>query len=418
MRYSSGLRLRWGAGVLTVAVAGAVGLALLTPAPEARAATGCTASYRVDQWTGGFTAYVDVTAGATAVHGWTVTWTYGAGQQITSSWSAQVAQSGSKVTASNLSWNADLSPGVSTEFGLQGAWTGSNPAPTDITVTGTGCAATATASPSVTASASASASPSASASASPSAGASSSASSSPSAPASSGPPPAGCTGAVLCDGFENLAAGTPTGSWTLSFPNCSGAGTAAIDTTTAHSGGKSLKVTGAAGYCNHVFVSPTQSLSTIGPVWYARFYVRHTTALPPDHVAFLAMKDANDGGNDLRMGGQNSALQWNRQSDDATLPDQSPAGVAQSVPLPTNQWTCLEFMVNGTAGTMDTWVNGTQVPGLHEDGVKTQDVDDQWLGRSWHPSLTDFRIGWEAYGNGSDTLWYDDVALGSSRIGC
>ena len=57
--------------------------------------------------------------------------------------------------------------------------------------------------------------------------------------------------------------------------------------------------------------------------------------------------------------------------------------------------------------------------GGSDDGVATQDIDGQWLGRAnWRPSLTDFRIGWEAYGNGADTLWYDDVALGSSRIGC
>jgi len=235
-----------------------------------------------------------------------------------------------------------------------------------------------------------------------------------------GAPPGGCGSAVICDGFENQAAGTPSGDWGLNFPNCSGAGTAAIDTTTAHSGSKSLKVTGVANYCNHVFVASTKNLSGIGPVWFARFYVRHTTALPSQHITFVAMHDANDGtNNDLRMGGQNGALQWNRQSDDATLPAQSPVGVSLSVPLPTDTWSCVEFMVNGSAGTMDTWVNGSQVAGLHEDGTPTADIDQQWLSRTnWRPSLTDFRLGWEAYGDGSDTLWYDDVALGSSRIGC
>jgi hypothetical protein len=168
-----------------------------------------------------------------------------------------------------------------------------------------------------------------------------------------------------------------------------------------------------------VFVAPTQSLTAVGPVWYARFYVRHSTLLPASHVTFVAMRDANDGGNDLRMGGQNSAMQWNRMSDDATLPEQSPAGVAMSVPLPVNTWNCVEFMVNGTAGTMSTWLNGTEVAGLHEDGTPTQNIDSQWLGRAnWRPSLTDLRLGWESYGEGADTLWYDDVALGRSRVGC
>ncbi len=168
-----------------------------------------------------------------------------------------------------------------------------------------------------------------------------------------------------------------------------------------------------------MFVASTKNLTGIGTVWYARMYLRHTTALPAAHVTFVAMRDANDGNNDLRMGGQNGALQWNRQSDDATLPAQSPAGVALSVPLATTQWTCVEFMVNRSTGTMDTWVNGAQVAGLHNDGVPTQDVDAQWLSRSnWRPALSDFRIGWESYGEGADTLWFDDVALSGSRVGC
>jgi hypothetical protein len=150
-----------------------------------------------------------------------------------------------------------------------------------------------------------------------------------------------------------------------------------------------------------------------------RFWIRHTTPLPTGHVTFLAMNDGAAGNTDLRLGGQNGALMWNRQSDDATLPDQSPAGVAQSVPLPVNTWTCVEFSVSGADGQIHTWVNGAAVPGLTEDGVPTPNIDDQWLGRTWRPALTDLKLGWESYGGGGpDGLWFDDVALGTSRIGC
>ncbi|WP_320064184.1 hypothetical protein [Micromonospora sp. RTGN7] len=50
--------------------------------------------------------------------------------------------------------------------------------------------------------------------------------------------------------------------------------------------------------------------------------------------------------------------------------------------------------------------------------VPTHDVDGQWLNRTWRPQLTDLRLGWESYGEGSDTLWFDDVAVGPGRIGC
>jgi hypothetical protein len=160
--------------------------------------------------------------------------------------------------------------------------------------------------------------------------------------------------------------------------------------------------------------------ANVGSDVYVRFFVRHTTALPTGHVAFIAMRDANDSGDDLRMGGQNGALQWNRQSDDATLPEQSPAGVALSTPLPTNQWACVEFEVNQTQGTMRTWLNGNEVAGLHLDKVPTLNIDSQWINSrpNWHPSLTDLRFGWESYSNGDDTLWFDDVAIGSQQINC
>jgi len=398
-RFTSSFKASLGA----LAVAGAAAIAVLAPAHDAGAASGCQVTYKVNQWAGGFVATIDVTAGSNSVHGWTVTWSYSAGQQITSSWSAQVSRSGVAVTATNLSYNGDLAPNAAVEFGVQGTWNGSNPDPTDLAVAGSGCAPTTSPPPT-------------SPSPSPTPG---SPSPTPGSPSPSSPPPIGCGSAVICDGFENQAAGTPSGDWSLAFPNCSGAGTATVDTSTAHAGSRSVKVTGAAGFCNHVFVASTRNLTGIGAVWYVRFYVRHTTALSAAHVTFVAMRDANDGTNDLRMGGQNGALQWNRQSDDATLPAQSPAGVALSAPLPTNQWTCVEFMVNRSAGTMDTWVNGAQVAGLHEDGVPTLDVDAQWLSRTnWRPSPADFRLGWESYGEGADTLWFDDVALAGSRIGC
>ena len=47
-------------------------------------AGGCSATYRVTSpWNGGFQGEVDVTAGATAIKGWTVNWTYAGGQQLT-----------------------------------------------------------------------------------------------------------------------------------------------------------------------------------------------------------------------------------------------------------------------------------------------------------------------------------------------
>ncbi|GIG93214.1 cellulase family glycosylhydrolase [Plantactinospora endophytica] len=91
----------------------------------------CTATYAITgQWTGGFQAEVRVTAGASAVSGWTVTWTFANGQRVTQAWSATVTSSGSGVTARNVSYNGNLAAGASATFGFLGSWNGTNSAPT------------------------------------------------------------------------------------------------------------------------------------------------------------------------------------------------------------------------------------------------------------------------------------------------
>ena len=88
---------------------------------------GCSASLHVDNaWDGGFTATVTVTnSGSSPLSGWTANWNFPGSQTITSSWNAQISQSGTGVQARNMSYNGSLAPGGSTSFGFQG--TGSNP---------------------------------------------------------------------------------------------------------------------------------------------------------------------------------------------------------------------------------------------------------------------------------------------------
>ena len=67
---------------------------------------------------------------------------------------------------------------------------------------------------------------------------------------------------------------------------------------------------------------------------------------------------------------------------------------------------------------METWLNGVSVPGLQQDGVPTHDIDGQWLNRTYRPRPVDLRLGWESYGEGADTLWYDDVVVSAARNNC
>ncbi|MEU0531915.1 cellulose-binding domain-containing protein [Amycolatopsis tolypomycina] len=381
------------AGALAALCLAAAGTTAVVLAGPAAAAPACAVAYRLNAWQTGFTADITVTNGPTAASAWTLTWHFAGNQAVTSAWNATVRQTGNAVTAQNLSYNGTLPAGGSVSFGVQGTASGTNAAPTDFALNGVSCGDPA---------------PPTSTTATPTTPTTTPTTT------TSGPPPAGCADAALCDDFEQQTGGTPGGRWTVGAANCQGTGTVAVDTTVAHSGSRSVKVTGQGGYCNHAFLGTSVTGSG---VLYGRFWVRHTTALPTGHVTFLAMRDSTDG-RDLRAGGQNRALQWNRESDDATLPAQSPAGVAQSVPLPTGTWSCFEFRLDGAAGQLRTWLGSAEVPGLVVDGVPTPDIDQQWLARSWHPSVTDLRLGWESYAGDADTLWFDDVAVGSSRIGC
>jgi polysaccharide lyase-like protein len=231
-----------------------------------------------------------------------------------------------------------------------------------------------------------------------------------------------CSALPLCDDFESALPGGPPSSllWSIATPDCSGSGALAIDDTVAHSGTHSVRVDGGGGYCDHVFFANANVVPSLGSEVYLRLFLRLEAPLGAGHVTFLAMKDTADQNHDLRMGGQNAVLMYNRQSDDATLPVLSPTGVGESLALVEQQWTCVEFQVDETAGTIDTWVDGREVAGLVENGTPVPDVSTQWLSRDggWKPQLADLRLGWESYAGQSMTLWFDDVALADHRIGC
>ena len=198
-----------------------------------------------------------------------------------------------------------------------------------------------------------------------------------------------CSALPLCDDFESAAPDGPPSSllWSIATPDCSGAGTLVVDGTVAHGGAHSVRVDGGGGYCDHVFFANTSVVPSLGSEVDVAF-VRLEAPLGAGHVSFLAMRDAADQNHDLRMGGQDAVLVYNRQSDDATLPVLSPTGVGESVALAGQRWTCLEFHVDETAGTIDTWVDGNEVAGLVEDGTPVPDVSTQWLSRAggWKPS--------------------------------
>jgi hypothetical protein len=141
-------------------------------------------------------------------------------------------------------------------------------------------------------------------------------------------------------------------------------------------------------------------------------------ALTDSHVSFITMTDSAQAANKhLRIGGQSKILMYNRETDDATLPDLSPQGIATSAALKASTWTCFEYHL-GTDGTVETWLNNATVPGLTvKSGVSNPNAA-QWQRGGSKPKITGVYFGWESYGGDTNTFWYDDIVISGSRVGC
>lgn len=126
---------RDGAGNSSAASA-PVGVTTLPAGPG----SSCQVGYSTNDWSSGFTGTVTIrNTGSATINGWSLVYAYTAGQRVTQAWSATVTQSGSSVTATNLSYNGSLAPGASTSFGFNGTHTGSNPRPATFTLNGATC---------------------------------------------------------------------------------------------------------------------------------------------------------------------------------------------------------------------------------------------------------------------------------------
>jgi endo-1,4-beta-xylanase len=130
---------------ITPATASPTPSATASPSPTASMSPGvkgCTVAYRVTgSWNGGFQGDVKIAnTGATAITGWSLGWSFAAGQQVAQIWNGALTQSAATVSVTNASWNGTIAPGGNATFGFLGSWTGTNPAPATFTLNGTACA--------------------------------------------------------------------------------------------------------------------------------------------------------------------------------------------------------------------------------------------------------------------------------------
>jgi len=244
----------------------------------------------------------------------------------------------------------------------------------------------------------------------------------------------GCTGMPLCDDFE--AAGDAVGSapqgWTVfNAKGCSGSATysATVDSTQFHSGSKSIKVTGGDS-CGPMLVNTAAFASLTGGEVYGRFFVRMPSTTAFDHAVMMALglsagadtMGSFDQAKHLQLApeqiGTTSALVW-QTTDGNILPAKAPASAPTTTFPMADTWTCIEFHVSANTKAIETWINGSAVSGLTFIPGTTATMpgmNDQWTPSAIAP--TSFGLGWVVFSAPMISLWFDDAALGTKRIGC
>ena len=249
----------------------------------------------------------------------------------------------------------------------------------------------------------------------------------------------GCSGLALCDDFESDTVGMApsTALWTLvGAAGCSGSGNPSatviypvvVDSTQHNSGTKSVKISGGDS-CGPLMVNTSAFSALSGGEVYGRFYVHMSdTTMTFDHAALMGLGLLKDAGTGLNIGDQTTYLQlasegagnatnvfmW--QTDDShILPNKNSAGGAESTYPAATGFTCVEFHTSNANKAIETWVNGNPVTGLTDPPVPANATS--WTAPSpFQP--TSLGLGWILFSGEKLDLWFDDVALSTTRIGC
>jgi len=240
-----------------------------------------------------------------------------------------------------------------------------------------------------------------------------------------------CANSIFCDDFEEYdAGGLPSPTWGA---NQNG-GALAVDETRAHSGRRAVKMSAAAsnGY-RSVMIS--LSKPSVLPVANNHLFGRMSFYLDSSpttsvHWTFIDGYGATASGYHAlyRYGGQTPSANGNTLMANYDTPDSyssPPVGPSSDCYLhsatvvPTGAWSCAEWEFDGPKNTMRFWLDGAAVTDLTMtgtgEGCVHQPKTFTWLA----PTFSRIDLGWESYqADPARTIWIDDVALGTQRLGC
>jgi hypothetical protein len=150
-----------------------------------------------------------------------------------------------------------------------------------------------------------------------------------------------------------------------------------------------------------------------------RFFIRLASPMTGGHNTFMtADLFANPGqGNAVRVGEQVHMLMMTVAGDaHGYLSNQNYyIDGKPGVVFPPGAWTCFEMSFDPAAMTLEVWVNGNDAPDMHPSNIALDTYDTLRFGFEKYAGLDPAVDGGAP---ASLDLWYDDVAIGTQRIGC
>jgi len=244
------------------------------------------------------------------------------------------------------------------------------------------------------------------------------------------------TGTIIVqDDFNAQANGAAPDSakWQL-YPDYSQPQQPIIDSTRSHSAPNAAKTRG-----NPSFLIPRQGAvlgGTIAPSnkFYIRIWVNFekATSMVGNHSAFLVGAVAKDNsGTELRLGfssnqnGKPEMLDLNlqnasdggevtRYSNGFTDGGNSANFPGMGVQFNANQWYCLEALFDGMGSEFRLWIDDVENMDMH-----VHDFSGNTTPRvAWGPMFNYLKIGTQDYSGQIGQVWYDDVFVGTTPIGC
>ena len=244
-------------------------------------------------------------------------------------------------------------------------------------------------------------------------------------PGDAGAPPAGNACEIVCDDFEGATLDAARWRVIGAAPE--------LSTARAHSGGQSLLF---ANFGQTGRFLGSQAAFPSGGRLFLRAFMNFSLATVDmaGHTAFIvgAAQDLN--GAELRWGqsqpgcvAQDQLLDLNHVPSDRTICSSglvsggNPNDFANAgVTLQANQWYCVETLFDSAVGEFRLWIDDAEVQVLHATANSWCPPQQASCAppAPWPIPFSVVKFGTQVYNGLAGDIYYDDLALATSRIGC